>query len=118
MRARAKLLPILLLALLALPTTSCKTASPVRSDQEACTVATARITALRHQPVTHVAYCDASKDPELPGYYIVSLHAYCREELCGSTLMGWFAVRQTDGAVFDFEVGEWQVGKPVSETLS
>lgn len=109
-------LPVTLLAAFALPTIGCTTAQPVRSDQEACTITTARITELRHLPVTYVAYCDASKDPEVPGYYIVGLHAYCREELCGSTLMGWFAVRQTDGAVFDFVVGEERVGKPVSET--
>jgi len=108
----------IMLALLALPTMGCTTAQPVRSDQAACVVATARITELRHLPVTHVASCEAGSDPDVPGYYVVSLHGHCREELCGSTLMGWFAVRRTDGAVFEFEVGEWKIGKPVREAIA
>ena len=106
---------MIMLAVLALPTVGCTTTEPVRSEQAACAVASARITELRHLPATHVASCEGGLQEDVPGHYVVSLHGHCREEICGSTLMGWFAVRQRDGAVFDFDVGNWKVGRPVRE---
>lgn len=102
------------LAVLALPTTGCTISQPVGSDQLACAVATARVAALRQLPATHVASCEAGSDSDVPGYDVVSLRGHCREEMCGSTLIGWFAVRKADGAVFEFNVGDWTVGQPVS----
>lgn len=104
----------LVLAVLALPTAGCTTPDIVGGDQTACATATARVAALRQLPATHVAFCEAGSHNDVPGYYVVSLRGHCREEMCGSTLIGWFAVRKGDGAVFEFNVGEWKVGHPVS----
>jgi hypothetical protein len=80
-------------------------------------VATARITNLRHRPTSNVAFCDDIPEDFSPdGYYVTGLRAYCHEPLgCGSTLMGWFAVRKSDGGVFEYDVAESTVGRPVTE---
>jgi hypothetical protein len=106
----------MLLTLIGLSLPSCAKSHPVPDVQAACTVATARITALRHLPISHVAYCEGSQSADnLQAYYIVGLHGRCLEEVCGSTLMGWFAVRKSDGNVFEYNVGESKVGRSVTE---
>lgn len=95
-------------------TSGCAKPSPVENDQSACSTATARVAAARQLPITHVADCEAFSDANLPGYFVVALRGHCREELCGSTLIGWFAVRKADGAAFELNVGDWKVGRPVS----
>lgn len=105
--------PIIALAVLSLPMSGCTTAVPVRSDESACFTATDRVAAVRQLPATHVAVCEASSN-SVPGYYVVGLWGHCREDLCGSTLIGWFAVRKTDGDVFELDVGDWTVGRPLS----
>ncbi len=104
----------MMLAVLALPMAGCRTSETVRSEQSACATATARVATLRRLPATHVAFCEAGSHSDVPGYYVVSLRGHCREEICGSTLIGWFAVRKADGTVFEFNVGEWKVGQPAS----
>lgn len=107
-----------MLAVLALPTTGCTTPRKVGSDQSACAAATAKVAALRQLPPAHVASCEAASHSDVPGYYVVSLRGHCREEMCGSTLIGWFAVRKADAAVFEFNVGEWKVGQPLTVLTS
>ncbi|MBU2167546.1 MAG: hypothetical protein KKF88_06895 [Alphaproteobacteria bacterium] len=87
----------------------------VATAEAACTVATARVTAERNLPTAHVALCDPVSEADSPdGYYVLGLRAHCREELCGSTLMGWFAVEAASGAVFEWNVAEGQVGAEVA----
>jgi hypothetical protein len=90
--------------------------APVNDAESACAAATARVTAERGLPISHVAACDPNADvPELPGYYVLALRAYCREELCGSTNMAWFAVQKTTGNVFEInDVGDWTLGRRVT----
>jgi len=102
------------LTFLGLSTGGCTPLETVESDTLACAKATARVAELRRSPVAHIASCEAGMQGDVPGYRVVSLRGHCREEVCGSTLIGWFAVRQTDGAVFEFNVGEWKVGPPAS----
>ena len=104
-------LPIVVAAL-TLP--GCAKPHPVADVEGACAVATARVTAERGLPVSHVATCDpGNEESGRPGYYIVALRAHCREELCGSTLMGWFAVRKATGEVFEVDVADWEPGRRV-----
>jgi hypothetical protein len=62
-------------------------------------------------------YCEPTK-PRLPGYYQFGLH-YAPDEWpkdwVGSDLLGWFAVRQSDGHVFAWDVAEDELGDPVPE---
>lgn len=111
-----RVFPTMLLTLAALSPTGCASASPVANEQAACTIATAKVTAIRGVPTSHVALCDhASHDADSAGYYVMALRAYCHEELCGSTNMGWFAVRKTTGEVLEWDVGNWRVGPPLSK---
>lgn len=99
------------LALLALSLTGCSRPQTVTSEQAACALATAKITVLRGLPATHVARCEPmSGDAE---HYALVLYAHCREELCGSTSMGWFAVRKATGEVFEWDVSNEKAGAPV-----
>jgi hypothetical protein len=33
--------------------------------------------------------------------------------MCGSTLIGWYAVEKASGRVFEWHVGEWKLGPPI-----
>lgn len=86
----------------------------VASAEAACTVTTAQVTAQRDLPTGHVATCDPISEADSPDdHYVLALGADCREELCGSTLMGWFAVKKATGAVFEWDMAEGQIGVEV-----
>jgi hypothetical protein len=58
-------------------------------------------------------WCDAV--PESPEYYVLALRYYPEpEELVGSTLIGWYAVSKTDGAVFNSDVTSGELTPLVS----
>lgn len=104
-----------MLAAIALSLSSCAKKQPVTSPQAACVVATARVTAVRDLPISHVALCDEIPEAASPdGYYIMALRARCSEDLCGSTLMGWFAVQKATGDVFEVDPDEWKIGSRVA----
>jgi len=86
----------------------------VTRAEAACAVATARVTAARGLPRGHVASCDpVGADDNPAGYHVLGLRAVCNQDLCGSTLMGWFAVEKGTGAVFEWAVAEWRPGPEV-----
>lgn len=88
-------------------------AAPVRTAEAACAIAKARVSAHRRIPSSRVAACDtirASSSPD--GYYVLALYGRCGEPVCGSTNMGWFAVRKSTGRLFEWNVGEWTLGPP------
>ncbi|MBL0946571.1 hypothetical protein [Brevundimonas sp.] len=106
----------LLLAGLAIAASGC--ARPpldvATSAEAACTVATARVTAARGLPLGHVASCDPVRaEDSPPGYHVLGLRAVRNQDLCGSALMGWFAVEKATGAVFEWDVVEWRPGPEV-----
>ena len=102
------------IAIAALTLPGCAKPQPVANVEAACAVATDRVTAEKGLPVSHVAFCDNIPEKSgRPGYYIMALRAHCREELCGSTLMGWFAVQKATGEVFEVDVTDWSLGRPV-----
>ena len=89
--------------------------SPGRSGRAACVVAKVRVAALLHRPLSRVPFCDTVRDSDVPrGFYLVVLHGRCREEICGSTLIGWYAVQRSSGRVFEWDVGESRLGKPLT----
>ena len=90
-------------------------AAPVKTPKEACEVAKTRVSALWHFPVSQVAFCDPIGEADSPsGYYVLGLHGkrYDCGEVCGSTLMGWFAVQKTTGRVFEWDVADMKLGPP------
>lgn len=109
----SRLAAVLILAI-SLPVPGCARPEPVAGAEAACALATARVTAEWGLPVSHVAMCDHSTEENgRPGYYIMALRAHCREELCGSTLMGWYAVQKATGEVFEVDVTDWSLGRRV-----
>lgn len=105
------------IAVASLTLAGCAKPEPVGSAEAACAVASARVTAERGLPVSHVAMCEhITEEDGRPGYYIMALRAHCREKLCGSTLMGWFAVREATGDVFEVDVTDWRIGRRVTES--
>lgn len=106
----------LLLAGLAIAASACARppSDVVTRVEAACTVATARVTAARGLPLGHVASCDPVGAEDSPaGYHVLGLRAVCDQDLCGSTLMGWFAVETATGTVFEWDVAEWRLGPEV-----
>ncbi len=111
------ILPLLAapLAHAAICSVACEPLKPVESIEAACASASSRVTALRHLPVSHVVQCEGLESSDEPsGYQIVGLHGPCVEEICGSTLMGWFAVRKENGDVFEYDVAESKLGRAVT----
>lgn len=107
---------VLLLAGLAIAGAGCARppSDVVTGTEAACTLATAQVTAARGLPPGHVASCDPVREGESPaGYQVLGLRAVCDQDLCGSTLMGWFAVEKATGTVFEWDVAEWRLGPEV-----
>ena len=106
-----------IIALLTLPHASCATPQSVGSAEAACVVATARVTAQNGLSTSHVSFCDHIAEADSPaGYYVMALRAHCREEICGSTNMGWFAVQKATGTAFEVDdVTDWKLGRRVPD---
>lgn len=95
---------------------ACEPLKPAKSVEAACASASSRVTALRNLTLSHVVSCEGLELPDGPaGYQVVGLHGPCLEAVCGSTLMGWFAVRKTNGDVFEYDMGESKVGRPLTD---
>ena len=90
-------------------------AAPVSTEEAACAVAKAAVSAQRRFPVSRIRLCDTIDPVHSPrGFYVLGLHGWCREEICGSTLMGWFAVQKATGRLFEWNVAENKLGPPVA----
>lgn len=64
-------------------------------------------------------YCESTDDFLGGKYYLVNLK-FNREdaerEFVGSNLVGWYAVRKSNRAVFEVDIGEGRLGKRVSSS--
>ena len=104
-----------LLGTIALATAVQVKAMPVQTEAGACSAVKARIAAKRHFPISAVAFCDIIPLSESPrGYYVLALHSKRQCDGICSTNMGWFAINERTGRVFEFNVGDWKLGPPVS----
>ena len=92
-------------------------AAPVNTEKAACDLTKDRVAAQRGFPVSRIAFCDAIVPEEQPnGFYVLGLHSKrddCVGDVCGSTLMGWFAVQRATSQVFEWDVANWKLGRPV-----
>ena len=104
-----------LLAASLLPWAAPVHAAPVRTGGAACALAKAHVSAQRRFPVSRIASCETISAVGSPrGFYVLALYGWCREDVCGSTNMGWFAVHKATGRVFEWDVGEQKLGPPIS----
>lgn len=94
-------------------------ATPVNSANDACTQAKARFAALDNFPLSRIGSCDVIPAANSPrGLYVLNLQSTRQCEGICSTLLGWFAVERKSGRVFDWKVGEWELGPEVRSRRS
>jgi hypothetical protein len=85
------------------------------SDEEVCELITAAVVAQGEYRKPQVAGCDALS--EKPGGYLITrLNGHCREPVCGSVLLGWYAVQQETGRIFEWNMGEDAVGREIAHS--
>ncbi len=83
-------------------------AETITTEKAACDTTTARFTARDHFPIAKVASCDFIVPEAQPdGFYVLALHGRRSEDICGSTLLGWFAIEKSRGRVFEFDLEDW-----------
>jgi hypothetical protein len=89
--------------------------APVRTAAAACAVAEAAVSAKGHFPISEIAFCDPSLADDPTEYYVLALHGkrYDCGGVCGSTNMGWYAIRKSDARVFEWNVADWTLGPPI-----
>lgn len=89
----------------------------VTTEKAACSLTKARVAARGHFPISAIAFCDFIVPEAQPkGFYVLGLHGKrddCGGDICGSTLMGWFAVQKATGQVFEWDINEDRPGKRV-----
>ena len=85
------------------------------ADERACEAIKTAVVARGDYEMSRIAGCDGIVDDDNPdGYRVVRMNGFCREELCGSVLMGWFALEEETGRVFEIDdVGNWTLGEEV-----
>jgi hypothetical protein len=104
----------LLLAVSPLQWTTPVNAAPVRTPKAACERVKTRVSEVRHFAVSAVAFCDMIGPADSPkGFYVLSLHSNRRCEGICSTNMGWFAVGKRTGRVFEWDIAEMRLGRPI-----
>lgn len=92
---------------------------PVRTWKAACNRIKTRVLAIRHAPANWPVSCDVISAKDSPkGFYVLALHGArydCGDTICGSTLMGWFAVEQASGKIFEWDTGDLKLGRPLNK---
>lgn len=92
-------------------------AASVTTEKAACKLTKVRVAARDHFPVSALSFCDFIVPEAQPkGFYVLGLHGKrydCGDDVCGSTLMGWFAVQRTTGQVFEWDDAEDKPGQEV-----
>ena len=81
--------------------------NPVTSPDQACSVLKrAAVTFhLSRRNLSGRYYCDPLGD--VAEYYLLGLrYRVKKDELVGSNLIGWFAVRRSDGTVLDWDINQ------------
>jgi len=85
------------------------------SGNEVCKLVKSAVVAQGQYRETQIAGCDGTVQNEYPeGYTVVRLNGFCREQVCGSVLLGWYAVQQTSGRVFQWNVADWALGPEIN----
>ncbi|MEO7187159.1 MAG: hypothetical protein ABIW58_01985 [Sphingomicrobium sp.] len=88
----------------------------VRTEEAACSSVKRIVAAKGHFPISDIAFCDFVVPKYRPkGYFVFALHStrVC-DGIC-STNMGWFALQKTTGRVFEWDVAEDRLGRPIQD---
>ena len=65
--------------------------------------------------MSQIAGCEVSDRANAQDFYVLRLNGLCREDVCGSVLLGWYGVERETGEVFDWDIAENRPGGDVSE---
>jgi len=86
----------------------------VTSNGDACQIVIARATQLFSLGPHARPWCDVEEDAA-PGFYVVGLHSGlpCPTRDGCSNLVGWYAVRVSNGRVIRWDVANERPGKPL-----
>ena len=86
------------------------------ADAKACASIKAALVESGRFQTSQIADCDGIIDSSNPrGFRIMRVNGYCREEICGSVLMGWYAVEVSSSRVYVIDdVADWTLGKEVT----
>lgn len=68
-------------------------------------------------PEARIAGCEGGESEDIPGLIVLRLNAVCRQELCGSVLMGWYAVDVETMRVWEWDVEAWQLGEEITDPI-
>lgn len=88
---------------------------PVTSDDQACQRVMEVLVANKVYRPEQMQNCEIGLDENNPGYYFGRVNAYCREPICGSVLLGWYAVEAKTGTVHQWNYSDWAVGEPFAK---
>ncbi len=92
------------------PTTS----EGVVSPEGACRLVTAMVRERHEVPENVSISCDhLTARPPDDDLYVFALRSDRTCDYICSNLMGWFAVRRATGQIYEWDIGEWQVGRPL-----
>ena len=86
----------------------------MHTEKEACERVKVRASTVQHFPMSIFAFCDLIDAVGSPkGFYVLALHSNRQCDGICSTNMGWFAVEKKTGRVFEWDVAEMELGKPI-----
>lgn len=109
--------------ILALGLSGCNVASPdlpapavpVTADK-VCSKIRAAVIGRGDYPASQVAGCFEVTEQDPPGFYVTRLNAVCQQEVCGSVLLGWYAVEADTGRVFEWDIVTLEIGPEIIST--
>ena len=86
-----------------------------RADVEACNAVQTTLAAAKRYSAAEMAGCDGIIDDQNPdGFRVLRVNGYCEQDVCGSVLLGWYALQLATGRVFEVsDLSEIAIGSEV-----
>ena len=86
-----------------------------RADLVACNAVQTTLAAAKRYSEAEMAGCDGIVDNQNPdGFRVLRVNGYCEQDVCGSVLLGWYALQLATGRVFEIsDLSELAIGSEV-----
>ena len=65
-------------------------------------------------PEAQIAGCNGGPSEDNSNIYHFRLNGVCREEICGSVLMGWYAVDKKSGRAWELDINDYSHGLEIT----
>lgn len=99
-------------ALISAACSSPSTDAERQADAEVCETVIDAVSKHGLYQRSQIAGCEIVESAS-QGHRILRLNAHCREDVCGSVLLGWYAVEIQTGRVVDWNIAESTAGEEV-----